>query len=70
MASPITGTNVMTSPLGNMGAFTDYTNFSDGACWTDMDEGNTLPVFSEGSSYAIDGYCNRVIEVMNKRFLE
>ena len=46
MASAITGTNVISSPLGNMGAFSDYTDFvMDGveSAWTDTVSGNTIP---------------------------
>ena len=51
--SPITGTDVLESPLGNMGAFSDYTDFvKDGvfSAWTDTVSGNTIPQVGDAAS--------------------
>ena len=71
MASPITSTKTIVSPLGNQGAFTDYTLFSDGSCFDNITQGNTMPFYSEKSDYAFsrDQYKENVYNAMNKRFL-
>tara|TARA_R110002020_G_scaffold406420_1_gene616603 strand:+ start:4330 stop:4548 length:219 start_codon:yes stop_codon:yes gene_type:complete len=51
--SPITGTDVLESPLGNKGAFSDYTDFvMDGvdSAWTDTVTGNTIPQVGDPAS--------------------
>ena len=53
MPSPITGTDVLASPLGNMGAFSDYSDFvMDGvdSAWTDTVSGNTIPQVGDAAS--------------------
>ena len=54
VASPITGTDVLESPLGNMGAFSDYTDFTSGggifSAWTDTVSGNTIPQVGDAAS--------------------
>tara|TARA_R110000824_G_scaffold36282_2_gene112928 strand:+ start:516 stop:683 length:168 start_codon:yes stop_codon:yes gene_type:complete len=54
-----------------MGAFTDYTLFSDGSCFDNITQGNTMPFYSEKSDYAFsrDQYKENVYNAMNKRFL-